>query len=44
MMDKALSDKILIIGIDGMDPRMAKSMMDAGRMPNLKKLYDQGKI
>lgn len=42
MMDKALSDKILIIGIDGMDPRMAKSMMDAGRMPNLKKLYDQG--
>ncbi len=41
-MPKALADKILILGVDGMDPRLSKKMMDAGRMPNLKKLYDAG--
>lgn len=39
---KALADKILILGIDGMDPRFTKYMLDKGEMPNLKKLVDNG--
>lgn len=41
-MAKALSEKIMVLGVDGMDPRLSKKLMDDGRMPNLKKLYDQG--
>lgn len=42
MIKKVLAEKILILGIDGMDPRLAKKLMDDGRMPNLKKMYDKG--
>ena len=31
-----------MLGIEGMDPRLTKKLVDAGRMPNLKKLYDLG--
>lgn len=41
-MCKMVSAKILVLGIDGMDPRLTKKLVDAGRMPNLKKLYDLG--
>ena len=34
--------KVLILGVDGMDPRLSKKLMDDGRMPNLKKLYEAG--
>ena len=36
------SNKILVLGVDGMDPRLSKKLMDDGRMPNLKRLYDEG--
>ena len=39
---KSLASKILVLGVDGMDPRLAKKMMDDGRMPNLKYLYEHG--
>lgn len=39
---KTFAEKVMIIGIDGMDPRFAKYMMDKGEMPNLKKLADEG--
>lgn len=39
---KAMADKIMVVGIDGMDPRMTKKCMDAGMMPNLQKLVDMG--
>ena len=38
----ACADKILVLGIDGMDPRLSKYYMDQGLMPNLKKLVEAG--
>lgn len=38
----AKADKILILGVDGMDPRMTKHFMDQGKMPNVKKFVDIG--
>ena len=39
---KAMADKVIVVGIDGLDPRLAKKNMDAGRMPNLQKLVEIG--
>jgi predicted AlkP superfamily phosphohydrolase/phosphomutase len=39
---KALGKKVIVIGIDGMDPRLCKSLMDAGRLPNLAKMTAAG--
>ena len=39
---KALSEKVILLGIDGMDPRFSRKMMDNGKMPNLKKLVEKG--
>ena len=41
-MTRTLADKILILGVDGMDPRIAKHLMDEGKMPNLQKFVEQG--
>ena len=32
-MTRTLADKILILGVDGMDPRIAKHFMDEGGVP-----------
>lgn len=34
--------KIIVVGVDGMDPRLAKKYLDAGKMPNLAKLLENG--
>lgn len=39
---KALSDKILCLGIDGLDPRFTKHLIDQGKLPNLKKFVEVG--
>ena len=39
---RAAGKKIIIIGIDGMDPRLSRSMMNEGLLPNLKKLSESG--
>lgn len=39
---KALSEKIIMLGVDGMDPRLTKKFVDKGIMPNTKKLIEQG--
>ncbi|MEE0206913.1 MAG: alkaline phosphatase family protein [Peptococcaceae bacterium] len=36
------ADKVIVIGLDGMEPDTAKRMVDAGKMPNLKHLIDVG--
>lgn len=36
------SKKVIIIGLDGMDPRFSERLMDAGQMPNLAELRRQG--
>ena len=39
---KGLSEKVLLLGIDGMDPRFSRKMVDEGKTPNLKKLIERG--
>lgn len=36
------ADKILILGIDGMDPHLTKKYMAQGLMPNTKTFYERG--
>ena len=43
MMNKeVLSPTLMILGVDGMDPRLSKKYMDEGKMPNLKKIVERG--
>jgi predicted AlkP superfamily phosphohydrolase/phosphomutase len=39
---RAMGKKVIVIGIDGMDPRLCERMMAAGRLPNLAKLRAAG--
>ena len=39
---KGLTDKLLLLGIDGLDPRFTKKMIEEGRMPNTQKLLARG--
>ena len=41
-MNEALSKKILVLGVDGMDPRLAKKYVDEGKMPHLKTILERG--
>lgn len=41
MREKA-ADKILVLGIDGMDPRLSRYHLEQGYMPNLQKLLQRG--
>lgn len=36
------ADKILCLGMDGMDPRFTMKMLKKGKMPNVQKLLDRG--
>ena len=38
----ARSEKIFVLGIDGLDPRLTKKYVDMGIMPNIKKFIDAG--
>lgn len=31
-----ISEKILVLGVDGMDPRLTRKYVDEGKMPNVK--------
>ena len=42
MKQEALAQKILVLGVDGMDPRFSKYMLDSGKMPNLQKIVARG--
>ncbi len=39
---KQISDKILVLGIDGMDPRLTSKFLKQGVLPNLQKIIDRG--
>ena len=41
-MANAISEKILVLGVDGLDPRFARKLMDEGKMPNFVKLAARG--
>ena len=34
--------RVVIVGLDGLDPRIATEMMDAGEMPHFKKIAERG--
>jgi len=38
----AMTRKLLVLGVDGMDPKVAKKFMAEGNMPNLQKLLAKG--
>lgn len=42
MKREASAEKLLLLGIDGMDPRLTKKYMDMGLMPNMKKFVERG--
>lgn len=42
MKREAFTQKLMVLGIDGMDPRIGKRLMDEGRMPNMKKFVEAG--
>lgn len=35
-------NKVFVIGIDGMDPKMTRRMVDEGKLPNIKKMIEMG--
>ena len=39
---KAFADKILLLGVDGMDPRLTRKYVDEGYMPNVKQYIERG--
>ncbi len=39
---RSTGKKVIVIGIDGMDPRLSERMMEAGLLPNLAKLRSGG--
>jgi len=38
----AWGERVIILGFDGVDPRIAEEMMDKGELPNLAKLREEG--
>jgi len=36
------AQKLVILGFDGMDPRLVRQWMDEGKLPNMKKLAERG--
>ncbi len=42
MEGKALTEKVLVIGVDGFEPRLAKKDLDQGKMPNLEQFIKRG--
>ena len=41
-MNKPLTDRIIVLGVDGMDPKLTCKFMAKGDMPNLRKMLDRG--
>ena len=39
---KGLTEKLLLLGIDGMDPRFTKRLVDEGKLPNVQKVMERG--
>ncbi len=42
MKREALTEKIIVLGVDGMDPRLTRKYVDMGIMPNVKKYLERG--
>lgn len=42
MKKEALTEKILVLGVDGMDPSLTRKFLEQGKMPNLEKIIARG--
>ena len=42
MQRKAASEKILLLGLDGLDPKLTRKYVDKGLMPNTQKFIEAG--
>lgn len=42
MKREALSQKIMVLGVDGLDPRLTRKYIDEGKLPNMQKLVESG--
>ena len=42
MARQAHAQKVMVLGVDGLDPKFSKWYMEQGGMPNLKKIYERG--
>ena len=42
MMTKQLTKKVMVLGIDGMDPRITRYLVDQGELPNIKTYIERG--
>lgn len=42
MQRQPLTEKLILLGVDGMEPRTAKRLMDEGKMPALKQFVERG--
>ena len=42
MKRQALSQKILCLGVDGLDPRLTRKYVDEGKMPHVQELIERG--
>lgn len=42
MKREVYSDKIMVLGVDGLAPRLCKKYVQEGKMPNLKKIIERG--
>ena len=42
MAREAKTDKILVLGVDGMDLRLTKKFMDQGKLPHIKEYVERG--
>ena len=38
----ALTDKVLMLGVDGLDPTLTRKFVDEGKLPNIKKFIERG--
>lgn len=41
-MTKQYTDKVLLLGVDGLDPTLTRKFVDMGLLPNIKKYIDNG--
>lgn len=39
---KPLARRVIVLGLDGLDPKTAQELMDQGKLPNFKKLAEEG--
>ena len=41
-MGKKYTDKVLLLGVDGLDPSLTKKFLDQGKLPNIRKYVENG--